>query len=166
MFEAFLDKKQTEWRAPMVMMQARRAFETYCKPIARLRVDEVDTAAVCSSVTLRSAVGERAPKVASPDCSASYIENTLAMAQVLGHIHEDKANPARWKGHLALLLPKKPKDEHFAALDYKRVPEFVCLLRLRRFNDDETLCPAAYALEFCILTSAVLRQRGAGMQVD
>jgi integrase len=148
MFEAFLDKKQAEWRAPKVMKQARRAFETYCKPIARLRVDEVDTATVLK--TLRPPWAS-APKVAAR--LRGYIENTLAMAQVLGHIHEDKANPARWKGHLALLLPKKPKDRHFAALDYTRAPEFACLLRLRRFNDDGTLCPAAYALEFCILTA-------------
>jgi Arm DNA-binding domain len=118
MFEIFLDKKKTEWRATKVMMQARRAFETYCKPIAKLRVDEVDTQAVLK--TLRPPWAS-APKVASR--LRGYIENTLAMAQVLGHIHEDKANPARWKGHLALLLPKRPKDTHFAALDYKRVPE-------------------------------------------
>jgi integrase len=120
----------------------------YCAPIAKLRVDEVDTAVVLKVLKPSWA---RAPAVGLR--LRGYIENVLAAAQALGHIHEDKANPARWKGHLELLLPRKPEGRHFAALDYRRAPEFVLDLRYKRFNDDGSLCLAAHALEFLALTA-------------
>ena len=52
-------------------------------------------------------------------------------ARALGHIPEDKANPARWKGHLELLLPKRAKltHGHHPAMPYADVPAFVASLR-------------------------------------
>ncbi|HEY1258546.1 MAG TPA: integrase arm-type DNA-binding domain-containing protein [Stellaceae bacterium] len=41
-------------------------------------------------------------------------------------------NPARWKGHLDAILPKRSKvqrEEHHAALPYARMPEFMAALR-------------------------------------
>ncbi len=77
------------------------------------------------------------------------IEAVLDAARARGHIHEDRANPARWKGHLAKLLPKPKKLSlgHHAALAYGRAPEFV--KRLRASSN-----MAALALEFLILTAA------------
>jgi integrase len=65
-----------------------------------------------------------------------------------GHIAEDKANPARWKGHLDKLLPKPAKLSrgHQKAVPYGDVPAFV--KRLRSSNG-----MAALALEFLILTA-------------
>jgi hypothetical protein len=37
------------------------------------------------------------------------IEKVIDAARALGHIDRDRANPARWKGHLELLLPKPKK---------------------------------------------------------
>ena len=79
--------------------------------------------------------------------------NKRDAAKALGHIDEHKANPARWRGHLDQLLPKARKGEHFAALDYRRAPEFIAELRGRRFNEDGSLCIGAFALEFCVLTA-------------
>lgn len=58
-------------------------------------------------------------------------------------------NPARWKGHLALTLPKRQKLQrgHHEALPYEEVPAFLKRLRLVRGM-------SALALEFLILTAA------------
>jgi integrase len=59
-------------------------------------------------------------------------------------------NPARWRGHLAKLLParsKVRKVEHHAALPYSELPTFLTALRA-----EEGV--AARALEFTILTAA------------
>ena len=73
----------------------------------------------------------------------------LDAAQALGHIPEDKANPARWKGHLDHLLapPKKLGVRgHHKAMPYDQLPEFVNRLRV---SDNM----AALALEFLIVTA-------------
>ena len=59
-------------------------------------------------------------------------------------------NPARWKGHLANLLPSKRKVRrvrHHPALPYAQLPAF-----LRELRGRPSL--SARALEFCILTAA------------
>jgi integrase len=59
-------------------------------------------------------------------------------------------NPARWRGHLENLLPRKTKVrrvEHLAALPYPGIATFMAELR-------EQSGTAARALEFAILTAA------------
>src|SRR5262249_2764851 len=58
-------------------------------------------------------------------------------------------NPARWRGHLSHLLPKRGKLSrgHLAAMAYGQVPEFMTELRKR-----EGIAPLT--LEFAILTAA------------
>nr|WP_241655273.1 site-specific integrase [Stenotrophomonas indicatrix] len=59
-------------------------------------------------------------------------------------------NPARWRGHLAVILPKPTagtKVENFAALPYSELPSFIAALRSRHGE-------AARALEFTILAAA------------
>jgi integrase len=58
-------------------------------------------------------------------------------------------NPARWRGHLENLLPKRARLSrgHHAAMPYRDVPAFVARLR-----DREAV--TALALEFLILTAA------------
>ena len=59
-------------------------------------------------------------------------------------------NPARWRGHLELLLPKKSKVsrvEHHAALPWKDMPQF-----WRELLKLDTTAPLA--LRFVILTAA------------
>ena len=66
-----------------------------------------------------------------------------------GHIARNEANPARWRGHLDKLLPKRQKltRGHHAAMAFDDVPEFTGKLREREAT-------AALALEFAILTAA------------
>lgn len=75
------------------------------------------------------------------------IENVLDAAKAKGHRKGE--NPARWRGHLDHLLPKRQKltRGHHAALPYGKVPAFVANLRERE-------AMASLALEFLILTAA------------
>jgi len=76
------------------------------------------------------------------------IEAILDWATVRGYRTGD--NPARWKGHLAKLLPprsKVRKVEHHAAFPYEDMGAFMAALRQREGI-------AARALEFTILTAA------------
>ena len=75
------------------------------------------------------------------------IERVLDSARVKGLRHGD--NPARWRGHLELLLPRKPRNQvkHHAALPFAEVSKF--LRQLRGRSD-----MSAKALEFTILTAA------------
>jgi len=63
---------------------------------------------------------------------------------------EDSANPARWRGHLAVMLPKpsavKP-PEHFPSLPWREVSGFMAALRSKEGM-------AARALAFVILTAS------------
>jgi integrase len=58
-------------------------------------------------------------------------------------------NPARWRGHLDQLLPKRQRltRGHHAALAYVKLPAFMSDLQARQAT-------AALALEFAILTAA------------
>ncbi|WP_049768080.1 phage integrase central domain-containing protein [Methylocella silvestris] len=54
------------------------------------------------------------------------IEAAVDSARVAGHIDDRAPNPARWGGHLEMLLPKPEKLSrgHHAAMPYKDVPAF------------------------------------------
>jgi hypothetical protein len=75
------------------------------------------------------------------------IEAVLSAAQALGHIAPDRANPARWRGHLDHLLPKQDKARHHAAMPYRDVPAFMDKL-------EATPGAAAAALRFAILCAS------------
>jgi hypothetical protein len=46
------------------------------------------------------------------------------MARALGHVDADRANPARWKGHLDHLLP--PAKKLGVAASTQRCPTISC----------------------------------------
>jgi integrase len=75
------------------------------------------------------------------------IEAVLDFAKARGW--RSGENPARWRGHLALILPKRLKlvRRHHAAMPYTEVPGFMAALRERG-------AMASLALEFLILTAA------------
>ena len=79
------------------------------------------------------------------------IEAVLDAARVGGHIDDRAPNPARWAGHLEMLLPRAAKLSrgHHAAMAFADVPAFIGKLRQAGQNS-----MAALALEFAILTAA------------
>ncbi|MCD1644520.1 tyrosine-type recombinase/integrase [Aurantimonas coralicida] len=75
------------------------------------------------------------------------IEQVLDAAKAKGL--RSGENPARWRGHLEMLLPKRQKLQrgHHAAMPYQDIPKFIASLHCRE-------AAAALALEFTILTAA------------
>ena len=133
------------WRNPKNEQQWRMTLTTYCAPIRSTPVDKVDTEAVLSVL---KPLWMRAPETASR--LRGRIEAVLASAQVDGHIHQDRTNPARWRGWLDRKLPNPKKigeRGHYTALPYADLPEFMA--RLGR--EPGTV---AKALAFIVLTAA------------
>jgi hypothetical protein len=140
----FLAAHMGGWRNDKHKAQWTMTLTRYCEPIRNMPVDAIDTEAVLS--VLRP-LWTRAPETASR--LRGRIEQTLDAAKARGFIGRNEANPARWRGHLDKLLPKRAKlaRGHHAAMPYADVPAFVASLR-------ERPATAARALEFCILTAA------------
>jgi hypothetical protein len=90
------------------------------KPLMTMPVDAVDTAAV---LAVLQPIWQGKPETASR--LRGRIEAVLDAARVAGHTPPDRLNPARWKGHLAKILPKPNKSRrHHAAMAYSDVPQF------------------------------------------
>jgi integrase len=139
---ALIDGKKSEWRNAKHRQQWRVTLETYCAPIWGRPVDEVDTEAILA--VLRPLWQTRAETASR---LRGRIEAVLDGAKAQGLRQGE--NPARWRGHLDKLLPKRQKLSrgHFAAMPYPDVPEFIDKLREREAT-------AAMGLEFLILTAA------------
>ena len=77
------------------------------------------------------------------------LEKLLDAAGAQGLRDKDRENPARWLGHLKLLLPARAKGskQHHPALPYENAPALMAELRKREGV-------AARALEYAILTAA------------
>ena len=139
--DEFIQAKQAEWVNDKHKAQWAMTLETYAAPLRSLRVDRVETADVLS--VLREVWLEK-PETASR--VRGRIERVLDAAKAKGF--RSGENPARWRGHLDHLLPKRQKltRGHHAALPFAEVADFVARLREREGM-------AALALEFVILTA-------------
>jgi integrase len=105
-------------------------------------VDAIDTQAILSVLKpLWSTIPETASRL------RGRIEAVLDYGKA--HGLRSGENPAAWRGHLALILPRRQKlsKRHHAALPYRDVPTFIAKLR-----EPESI--PALALEFLILTAA------------
>ena len=156
--DALLAAKSSEWRNEKHRGQWRTTLETYTAPLWGLPVDEVATETVLSVL---QPVWQSIPETASR--LRGRIEAVLDYAKA--HGWRSGENPAAWRGHLALILPKRQKltRGHHAAMAFDDVPEFIGKLRARE-------AMAALALEFLILTAArsgeVLGARWAEFDLD
>jgi integrase len=106
-------------------------------------VSEIDTPAV-----LRAIEPHWLTKTETMSRLRGRVEAVLDWCGVRGYRSGD--NPARWKGHLSEVLPRRSqvaKVEHHAALPYRDIPTFMAELRKREGV-------GARALEFLILTVA------------
>jgi integrase len=140
----FLAAKKAEWRNAKHCAQWKMTLQRYCAALRSRPVDEIDTRAVLEVLQpLWASVPETAARV------RGRIETVLDAARARGLIGQHEANPARWRGHLDKLLPKRRKltRGHHAAMPFVDVPQFMARLRQR-----DTI--AALALEFTILTAA------------
>lgn len=140
---AYLDSKRHEWSNPKHAAQWESTLATYASPfIGKLDVRDVDTDMVLKCLKpIWTTKTETASRV------RQRIESVLAYATTAGHRSGD--NPARWKGHLANLLPKPGRVAevtHHPALPWHRMPAFMNALGQMDGN-------GARALEFAILTA-------------
>jgi integrase len=141
---AFIDAKADEWRNPKHRQQWTNTLTTYALPkIGALSVRDIDTAHILS-------VLEPVWKTKTETASRlrGRIESVLDWATA--HKYRDGANPARWRGHLSMMLPKPTKVSrkgNHAALPASRMGEFMSHLRTMEGM-------GAWALQFTILTAA------------
>src|ERR1700726_4864819 len=92
----------------------------YAAPLRRLPVDKITTDDVLSVLKpLWNVKPETASRL------RSRIENVLDAAKARGL--RSGENPARWRGHLNQLLPKRQRLErrHHAAMNYTELPAFM-----------------------------------------
>lgn len=139
------DKHAAQWAMTLGRARDKEGKLTkrgYCIGLANLRLDEITTDDVLKE--LRPIWNEK-PETANR--IRGRIEMILDAAKAAGY--RDGPNPALWRGHLALLLPRRKKLHrgHHPAMDYRDVPAFVAKLR-------EAKGVGAMALEFAILTAA------------
>ena len=138
-------KHTAQWRSTLSLERGKDgAFLSggYCAGIRDKAVDQITTQDV---LTILSPIWSEKNETASR--IRGRIEVILDAAKAKGL--RSGENPARWKGHLALTLPKRQKLQrgHHGAMAYGNVPGFVKRLRLVRGM-------SAFALEFAILTAA------------
>ena len=141
-----IESKGAGWRNAKHRAQWSMTLEIYAAPLRPLPVAEVTTEHILAAL---QPIWTSKPETASR--TRGRIEAVIDAARARGLIPADTANPARWKGHLANLLPPRERLSrgHHAALPWKVLPEFMVRLRERPGL-------SARALEWTILTAARL----------
>jgi integrase len=140
---AYIAAHKAGWKSEKHAAQWCSTLETYANPVfGKLPVSAIDTALVMKVLEpIWTTKTETATRI------RGRMESVLDWAAVRGY--REGENPARWKGHLDHLLPKRSKVakvNHHPALAYADAPDFMAGLRKQ-----EGL--AARALEFLILTA-------------
>jgi len=137
-----LDSIEDGFKNPKHRQQWRNTLNTYAKPIFEVPINEVTTEQILGILQpIWLSKAETASRL------RGRIERILDAAKAKGL--RSGENPARGRGHLDLLLPKRSKAsvKHHAALPFAEVATFMSDLRKRP-------AVAARALEFVILTAA------------
>jgi integrase len=142
--EAYIAAHRVEWKNPKHAAQWPATLNTYVYPICGdVPVQEIDVGLVIRALEpIWVSKPETAGRV------RGRMESVLDWANARGYRQGE--NPARWRGHLENLLPKKSRVRavaHHPALPYLEIGAFLAALRC---HDGV----AARALEFTILTAA------------
>jgi integrase len=142
--DALIEAHKSAWRNAKHRAQWTNSLATYVGPVfGSMPIQSVDVALV---MKVLEPIWSTKPETASR--VRGRIERVLDWAKVRGFRQGE--NPARWRGHLDMLLPvrsKVRKVKHHAALPYSEIGAFMAALRTRE-------AVAARALEFMILTAA------------
>ncbi|MBX3565584.1 MAG: integrase arm-type DNA-binding domain-containing protein [Sphingomonas sp.] len=140
--DKLIDEIEVGFRNEKHRIQWRSTLATHAKALREKPLDRIDTNDV---VAVLRPIWTKIPETASR--VRGRIERVLDAARVAGH--RSGENPARWKGHLELILPRRRKSmpQHLAALPFNLIADFMRDL-------GERPATAARALEFTILTAA------------
>lgn len=141
---AYVKAKSPEWANAKHVGQWTSTLQTYAEPIiGSLLVKDIDTPHILQILEpIWRLKTETAVRL------RGRLENILDWS--IARKYRPGPNPARWKGHLALMLPapgKVAKVSHHAALPYAAVPAFMA--RLLEIQGE-----AAKALRFAILCAS------------
>lgn len=137
-----LDDLTPQWKNEKHRAQWKTTLETDAAALHRISVAHVTTEDV---LDVLKPIWAKKPETASR--LRGRIERVLDAAKAKGLRTEE--NPARWKGHLVLLLPKRQRltRGHHAAMPFDDVHALIAALRPGQGI-------GARALEFTILTAA------------
>jgi integrase len=142
--DAYITAHRAGWRSAKHAEAWPQSLEAFVYPtLGDLPVAAIDVGLVMKTL---EPIWTTKPETASR--VRGRIEAVLDWATARGYRKGD--NPARWRGHLENLLPKRSKVarvEHHAALAYPEIATFMAELR-----QQDTV--SARALEFAILTAA------------
>lgn len=142
--ERHIAAHKPSWKSAVHAQQWANTLRDYVYPtLGAIAVQAVDTALV---LKVLEPIWTKLPETAGR--IRGRIEVILDACTARGE--RKGPNPARWKGHLANLLPKQEKVRrvrHHPALPYSELARFVQQLRSERGT-------ASRALEFTILTAA------------
>lgn len=145
-FGAFADRLLADlapgFHNPKHAAQWKMTLTHYAAPLRERAISAINTDDVLECL---KPLWSKRPETASR--LRGRIERVLDAAKAKGL--RSGENPARWRGHLDQLLPKRQKltRGHHAALRFEALPDFMAHLRTRE-------AIAARALEFLILTAA------------
>ena len=140
--DALVEELKPGFRSAKHHAQWAMTLRTYAGPLRDKPLDAIQTVDVLAVLKpIWQSKSETASRL------RGRIERVLDAARAQGL--RSGENPARWRGHLDHLLPKRQKltRGHHAAMPYTDVPAFIADLRRRE-------AVAALALEFCILNAS------------
>jgi hypothetical protein len=126
--QAYYDAHERSWKNDKHRAQFLSTLKAYVFPkIGKLPIADIDTGLVLKCIEpIWQDKTETANRV------RGRIESVLDWATVRGYRKGD--NPARWKGHLAEVLPSREKIQktvHHAALSFAELPAFMSTLKER-----------------------------------
>ncbi|WP_380786850.1 tyrosine-type recombinase/integrase [Sphingomonas sp. R86521] len=142
--DEYISSVEAGWRNPVHRKQWRSSLRDHAGNLSSLPIGDVDTDAVLAALQpIWLVKPETAGRV------RGRIEKILSAAKVRGLRPRDSANPAAWRGHLDILLPKRPtlSRGHHPAVPYNDLP--ILYHRLQ-----ERPATAARALSFLILCAS------------
>ncbi|MBM1175030.1 tyrosine-type recombinase/integrase [Microvirga arabica] len=140
--DALIESMSSSWRNEKHRAQWKMTLTVYCEPLRAKPVTEIGTEEVLKVLQpLWTAKPETASRL------RGRMERVFDFARARGQGAGE--NPARWRGHLDAVLPKRARltRGHHKAMPFDEVPAFMVKLRER-----EGIAPRA--LEFAILTAA------------
>lgn len=142
--QKFIESKEAEWKNDKHRAQWSSTLKTYASPvIGKMPVKDIDKTHILAILDpIWRVKTETAKRV------RGRIEQVIDWS--IYHGYRDQENPARWKGHLEIALPKPSKIakvEHHPAVQWEQAPLFIKELLKKRGV-------SAKALLFHILTVA------------
>jgi len=142
--ERFIESHKASWKNAQHLKQWNQSLAKHVTPvIGDIPIGSVDTVLVLKVLE---------PIWAKVPWTARRLRGRIEMVLDWAKARDMRIgeNPARWRGHLENLLPKKSKllrVRHSPSLPYAYIGDFMALIRTHT-------CMSAAALEFTILTAA------------